>query len=92
MKAERLVFLTDVAGVQDESGKLIGHLSSAEAEALVASGVASGGMIPKVKACLKALAVMSTTRIIDGRQPHALLKEVAGEGEGGTTVVREASY
>ena len=82
--AERLIFLTDVAGIRDQSGKLLAELSASEAEALVASGVASGGMVPKVKACLRALAGTSTTRIIDGRQPHALLREMEGKGEGTT--------
>ncbi len=83
--AERLIFLTDVAGIGDQSGKLLPRLSSSEAEALMASGVASGGMIPKIKACLRALATTSTTRIIDGREPHALLREIEGQG-GGTTI------
>jgi len=83
--AERLIFLTDVVGVCDHSGNLLPKLSPGEAEALVASGVASGGMIPKVKACLRALSSTSTTSIVDGRQPHALLKEIEGHG-GGTTI------
>jgi len=83
--ADRLIFLTDVIGVCDQSGKLLLHLSNDEAEALLASGAAAGGMIPKLKACLKALSGTSVTRIIDGRQPHALLSEVEGHG-GGTTI------
>jgi len=83
--AERLIILTDVVGVCDQSGNLLPHLSPGEAEALVASGVASGGMIPKIKACLRALSGTLTTRIIDGRQPHALLNEIGGKG-GGTTI------
>ncbi|GAI23342.1 unnamed protein product [marine sediment metagenome] len=86
--AEKLIFLTDVAGVCDQSGKLLAQLSSSEAEALLASGVASGGMIPKIKACLGALATTATTRIIDGRQPHALLREMEGKG-GGTTIIKK---
>ncbi|MFC1943765.1 acetylglutamate kinase [Chloroflexota bacterium] len=86
--AERLIFLTDVAGISDESGKLLPQLSPSEAEALVASGVASGGMIPKIKACLKALSNTATTCIIDGRQPHALLREIGGEGAGTTILKR----
>jgi acetylglutamate kinase len=85
--AERLIFLTDVVGVCDQSGNLLPYLSPDEAEALVSSGVVSGGMIPKVRACLKALSGTSTTRIIDGRQPHALLNEIEGKG-GGTTIKR----
>jgi len=84
MAAERLIFLTDVTGVADKSGKLLPKLSPSEAEALIASGVASGGMIPKIKACLRALTNTTTTCIIDGRQPHALLKEIEGEGSGTT--------
>ncbi|MFC2052342.1 acetylglutamate kinase [Chloroflexota bacterium] len=83
--AERLVFLTDVVGVCDESGKLLPQLSAGEAEALVASGVASGGMIPKIKACLRALSNTATSCIIDGRQPHALLREIK-EGGSGTII------
>jgi len=85
--AERLIFLTDVAGVRDQSGKLLPRLSSGEAEALVASGVASGGMIPKIKGCLRALTAVATTCIIDGRQPHALLHEIEEQGRG-TTIYR----
>jgi len=88
MAAEKLIFLTDVAGVADESGRLLPKLSPGEAEALIASGVASGGMIPKIKACLRALTNAATTCIIDGRQPHALLKEIEGKGSG-TTVQKE---
>ena len=83
--AEKLIFLTDVAGISDRSGRLLSQLSPDEAEALVASGVASGGMIPKIKACLTALSNTSTTCIIDGRQSHALLKEIEGK-DGGTTI------
>lgn len=82
--AERLILLTDVAGIFDHSGKLLPRLSPEEAEALLASGVASKGMVVKLKACLKALSNISTVRIIDGRQPHALLKEIEGVSEGTT--------
>jgi acetylglutamate kinase len=80
--AESLVFLTDVAGVSDSSGKIISRLKGDEARALVDSGVASGGMIPKINACLKALSAGSKTCIIDGRKPHALLNELEGKTAG----------
>ena len=82
--AESLIFLTDVAGICDQSGGLLPQLSPGEAEALMVSGVISGGMIPKVEACLRALSTTSITSIIDGRQPHALLREIAGQGVGTT--------
>jgi len=80
--AEKLVFLTDVAGINDQSGQVVSRLSSEEAEALVASGVASGGMIPKVNACLRALTACGTACIVDGRTAHALLDAVDGEPAG----------
>ena len=84
--AEKLIFLTDVVGICDQQGKLIPQLSTAEAKALMASGTASGGMIPKVKACLRALSgVLKACIIIDGRQPHALLNEIEDKS-GGTTI------
>jgi acetylglutamate kinase len=83
--AARLVFLTDVPGITDASGKVLSRLTAGEAETLIASGVIAGGMIPKVNACLKALSTGARTRIIDGRKPHALLKEIEGGG-GGTEV------
>ncbi len=82
--AEQLIFLTDVVGICDRSGSLLPQMSPDEAKALIDSGVASGGMIPKIKACLRAN--VATARIIDGRQPHALLKEV--EGAGGGTIIQ----
>jgi len=86
VSAERLIFLTDVAGVCDQSGKLLSRLLPDEAGNLIASGVASGGMIPKIRACLKALAAAATTCIIDGRQPHALLREIEN-GSSGTKII-----
>jgi acetylglutamate kinase len=84
--AEKLVFLTDVAGVADHSGNLLAQLSPGEAEALMAAGTASGGMIPKIKACLRALSGRaSACLIVDGRQSHALLDDINGKG-GGTTI------
>ena len=83
--AQRLIFLTDVPGIQDEQGNLVPRLSPEEAKALVTSGVASGGMIPKIKACLKALTSTRTASIIGGKTPHALLKEIE-EGNVGTTM------
>jgi acetylglutamate kinase len=82
--AERLILLTDVAGIFDHSGNLLSRLSPEEAEALLASGVASKGMVVKLRACLRALSNIATARIIDGRQPHALCREIEGAGEGTT--------
>ncbi len=82
--AEKLIFLTDVAGLLDGSKSLVSRLSRREAQAMLSSGVASGGMIPKIEACLAALPAVRETRIIDGRVPHALIREVEGGMEGTT--------
>lgn len=84
LAAERLIFLTDVVGICDHSGKLFTCLTTNQAQDLIASGVASGGMIPKIEACLRALSAVPLTRIIDGRVPHALLQEIDGKGTGTT--------
>ncbi len=89
--AEKLVFLTDVDGIHDSSGKAMPRLTIAEAKNMITSGVASGGMIPKIEACLKALTTTPIARIIDGGVPHALLNVIASEAKqsqlGGTTIV-----
>jgi acetylglutamate kinase len=82
--AQSLILLTDVAGIFDHSGKLLSRLSPEEAETLLASGVASKGMVVKLRACLRALSNIASARIIDGRQPHALRREIEGVGEGTT--------
>ena len=86
--AAKLIFLTNMAGVCDESGGVISRLSADEAEGLITRGVISGGMIPKVNACLRALTAGTITRIIDGRKPHVLVKELEGQA-GGTTIYKE---
>lgn len=84
IRAEKLVFLTDVAGILDQSGQLLEALAPEEAEALIAAGVASKGMIPKIKAGVRALSQDGVTRIVDGRKPHALIREMAGSLKGTT--------
>jgi acetylglutamate kinase len=86
LAAQWLLFLTDVAGVSGSDGSPLAHLSCQEAAALIDEGTVSGGMIPKVEACLRACKGGTRTAIIDGRQPHALLAAV-GRGEfAGTTI------
>jgi len=85
LKAERLIFLTDVPGVRDGEGKFLPRLSAAEAKSMIASGVISGGMIPKVEACLNALTRVPSTQIIDGRSAGALLSAIENN-TGGTRI------
>jgi acetylglutamate kinase len=86
--AQKLVFLTDVPGISDQSGQVIQRLTVSQAEALIKAGTASGGMIPKIRAGIRALTCGNAARIIDGRQSHAFLQEIEN-GNGGTTIVRD---
>lgn len=75
--AEKLVLLTDVAGVTDAGGALVPSLTPAGARELIRSGVIKGGMIPKVENALAALEQgVRKVHIIDGRLEHALLLEI----------------
>ena len=77
--ADRLVFLTDVEGVLDTSRRLIPRLTERQAEGLIHSNVAAGGMVPKLEACLTALQSGSKTQIVDGRKPLALVEALSGK-------------
>ena len=79
---ERLIFLTDVAGVLDGNGRLIPRLDRRLAQLLLGSGVVRGGIIPKLQACIRALEQAPVADIIDGRQPEALLNCVRGRALG----------
>ncbi len=90
LKAERLITLTDIAGIlrdRDDPASLIPLITIGEAVELFQSGVISGGMIPKVECCIDAIH-MGVRRVIimDGRVPHAILIETLTEEGAGTMV------
>ena len=87
LSAEKLIFFTDVPGIQDKDGNLRAQLTIQEAEGLITSGAVTGGMIPKVRACVKALTTVGRTHIIDGRVPHALIRELFTDTGVGTMIV-----
>jgi acetylglutamate kinase len=82
VRADRLVFLTDVAGILDASKTLLPRLSIEDANSLIQSGVASGGMIPKLQSCVMSLSGCAMACIVDGRQPHALIQTIEGKYPG----------
>jgi acetylglutamate kinase len=85
--AMRLLMLTDVAGVLDAEKRLIPEMTIAQVDAAIASGVISGGMIPKVQTCVEAVKLgVKGAVILDGRQPHACLLELFTEGGPGTII------
>lgn len=85
LQASRLVFLTDVPGIKNTENELIKSISARNAEVLVTTGVATGGMVPKIRAARRASAAGTVTSIIDGRQPHILYNEII-EGGCGTAI------
>ncbi|MCZ6509159.1 MAG: acetylglutamate kinase [Alphaproteobacteria bacterium] len=87
IKAARLLMLTDVSGVLDKDGKLIPDMSVDEARIYIDEGTITGGMIPKVETCLRAIqADVEAAVILDGRAEHALLLEVFTEHGVGTAI------
>ena len=79
LSAKRLYFLTDVEGVLDRGHRLISRVTERQAAALTSAGTISGGMIPKIEACVRALQAGGQSHIIDGRQPGALRQSIDGE-------------
>ncbi len=91
LEAEKLMMLTDVRGImedQDDPETLISTLEISKIEPLINSGIISGGMLPKVEACVTALhGDVRKTHIIDGRISHSLLLEIFTESGIGTEIV-----
>ncbi|RMF86922.1 MAG: acetylglutamate kinase [Nitrospirae bacterium] len=88
LSAEKLVLLTDVAGVLDKGGQLLRHIPRADLDRLRADGTLHGGFLPKVAACETALAAgVRKAHIIDGRVEHAVLLEIFTSEGVGTEIV-----
>ncbi len=88
LKAEKVIYLTDVEGVKDAEGRLLSSVHVDEIDTLIKEGVAKGGMIPKLKSARKALqAGVKKAHIIDGRVPHAILLEIFTDAGVGTEIV-----
>lgn len=89
LKAEKLILMTDVEGVKDKNEELLSTLTETEAGELIESGSISGGMIPKVNCCCKALDNgVGKAHIIDGRVEHAVLLEIFTDVGLGTQIVK----
>ncbi|WP_340644663.1 acetylglutamate kinase [Phenylobacterium sp.] len=89
LKAKRMLLLTDVTGVLGANGELIREMSVAQARDAIATGVASGGMIPKLETAIAAVeSGVEAVVILDGRRPHAMLVELFTEHGAGTLITR----
>ena len=88
LRAEKLIHLTDVRGINGEDGRLVSRLTKRDAERLIKANVIEGGMLPKVESALRALeGGAAKAHIIDGRIPHAVLLEVFTHEGIGTEIV-----
>ncbi len=87
LKADRLLLLTDVAGVKDETGEIVTQLTPDQVRDMTERGVISGGMIPKTETALAALeAGVRAVVILDGRLPNASLLELFTEHGAGSII------
>lgn len=92
MKAERLMTLTDIAGVLrdiKDPSSLIRFINLDDAKKMIKDGTVSGGMIPKIECCIEAISRgVSKVTIIDGRIPHSLLMELLTDEGAGTMIAQ----
>jgi acetylglutamate kinase len=85
--ARKLILLTDVEGIRGKNDQLITEIRAHDVGDMIDDGTVTGGMIPKVKAAVRALAGVEKAHIIDGRVPHALLLELLTAEGIGTMIV-----
>ncbi len=94
LKAEKLMLLTNIAGLMDKDGKVLTGLSTSQVDALIADGTIYGGMLPKIRCALDAVqGGVGSAIIVDGRVPNAVLLELFTDTGVGTLItnqVREA--
>jgi acetylglutamate kinase len=92
LKAEKLMLLTNTAGVLDKGGQVVTGLVADEVNALIDDGTISGGMLPKVGCALSAVnAGVNSAHIVDGRVPHSVLLEIFTDQGVGTQILRKRS-
>jgi len=92
LRAEKLMLLTNVAGLQDKGGNVLTGLSTAEVDRLIADGTIYGGMLPKIACALDAVkAGVQSAHIIDGRVDHAVLLEIFTDEGVGTLITNQVS-
>ena len=92
LRAEKLILLTNVAGLLDSEGQTLTGLSTSEVDALIEDGIITGGMLPKIQCALDAVkGGVISAHIIDGRVPHAALLEIFTDAGIGTLITNESA-
>lgn len=91
MRAEKLMLLTNVAGLLDKTGNILTGLTTKQVDGLIADGTISGGMLPKIRCALDAVkAGVTSAHIVDGRVPHAVLLETFTDEGMGTLITNKS--
>jgi acetylglutamate kinase len=92
MRAEKLMLLTNVAGLLDKKGEILTGLTTRQVDELIADGTISGGMLPKIRCALDAVKTgVTSAHIVDGRVPHAVLLETFTDEGMGTLITNKRS-
>ncbi len=87
LQADRLLLLTDVSGVKNESGEVVTELTAEQIRQMTKDGIIAGGMIPKTETVLEAIASgVKAAVILDGRTPNACLLELFTEHGAGSMI------
>ena len=90
MHAEKLMLLTNVAGLLDKKGDILTGLTTEQVDGLIADGTISGGMLPKIRCALDAVKFgVTSAHIVDGRVPHAVLLEIFTDEGMGTLITNK---
>ncbi|ABC27909.1 MULTISPECIES: acetylglutamate kinase [Hahella] len=90
LQAEKLMLLTNIAGLMNKEGKVLTGLSTKQVDELIADGTIHGGMLPKIECALSAVKNgVHSAHIIDGRVPHATLLEIFTDEGVGTLITRK---
>ncbi|MBB3061635.1 acetylglutamate kinase [Microbulbifer rhizosphaerae] len=92
LRAEKLMLLTNVAGLQNKEGEVLTGLSTLQVDGLIADGTIYGGMLPKIACALDAVkSGVTSAHIIDGRVPHAVLLEIFTDIGVGTLITNNGA-
>ncbi|MCH2557800.1 MAG: acetylglutamate kinase [Alcanivorax sp.] len=90
LRAEKLILLTNVAGLKDKEGQVLTGLTAERVNALIKDGTIHGGMLPKIRCALEAVENgVRTSHIIDGRVAHAVLLEILTDKGVGTLISKD---
>lgn len=87
LQAEKLILLTNIAGLMDKQGNILTGLNTVQVDELIADGTIYGGMLPKIRCALEAVqGGVNSAHIIDGRVPNAVLLEIFTDSGVGTLI------